>query len=130
MCNFPSATWYGRNSTGFAQSCHSSQCAVSVTHIACAATVRESGAPKGSVYHFFPDGKQQIVSEALRRYSEQVTTAMTGSHQSRSFAGLLVTAMEGAYIRGRADRSGDAFREAGAWLSRLVEPPDSRFRRR
>jgi TetR/AcrR family transcriptional regulator, lmrAB and yxaGH operons repressor len=27
--------------------------------------VRESAAPKGSVYHFFPNGKQQVVTEAL-----------------------------------------------------------------
>ena len=33
--------------------------------------VRASGAPKGSVYHFFPNGKVQIVSEALERYSER-----------------------------------------------------------
>lgn len=28
--------------------------------------VRESGAPKGSLYHYFPEGKDQIVSEAIR----------------------------------------------------------------
>lgn len=27
--------------------------------------VRESGAPKGSLYHYFPDGKEQIASEAV-----------------------------------------------------------------
>ena len=27
--------------------------------------VAESGAPKGSIYHYFPDGKEQIVSEAV-----------------------------------------------------------------
>lgn len=27
--------------------------------------VKESGAPKGSLYHYFPDGKEQIVSEAV-----------------------------------------------------------------
>src|SRR3954468_3016715 len=34
--------------------------------------VRESGAPKGSVYHFFPRGKQQIVTEGLEQYSGRV----------------------------------------------------------
>jgi len=34
--------------------------------------VREGRAPKGSVYHFFPDGKQQIVTEALNVYSQRV----------------------------------------------------------
>ena len=27
--------------------------------------IKESGAPKGSRYHYFPDGKEQIVSEAM-----------------------------------------------------------------
>lgn len=27
--------------------------------------VRESGAPKGSLYHYFPEGKEQLVSEAV-----------------------------------------------------------------
>jgi len=29
------------------------------------AIVKESGAPKGSLYYYFPDGKEQIVSEAV-----------------------------------------------------------------
>lgn len=28
--------------------------------------IAQSGAPKGSLYHYFPDGKEQIVSEAVR----------------------------------------------------------------
>jgi len=153
--------------------------------------VRESGAPKGSVYHFFPDGKQQIVTEALGAYSRRVVAfidaAMRGRRtpgtkvealfdafakrveqggflhscpaatvcldldagleplrvvvaealhdyldviekhfplrdrrRARSFAGLLLTAIEGAYIRSRAERSGKPFREAGAWLAALA----------
>src|SRR5918994_1338841 len=34
--------------------------------------VRESGAPKGSVYHFFPNGKGQIVAEAIELHSHRV----------------------------------------------------------
>jgi hypothetical protein len=41
--------------------------------------------------------------------------------RAKSFAGLLLTAIEGAYIRGRADRSSKPFREAGAWLAELAE---------
>jgi TetR/AcrR family transcriptional repressor of lmrAB and yxaGH operons len=155
--------------------------------------VRESAAPKGSVYHFFPGGKQQIVSEALADYSPRVMrfmedalgggksasrkvrrlfdafaqrvegadfrkscafgavcldldvelealrlavegafedwVALIARHidlgdarRSRSFAGLALTAIEGAYIRARAERSSRAFREAGNWLAELVEP--------
>jgi len=154
--------------------------------------VRESGAPKGSVYHFFPGGKQQIVKEGLEQYSARVVGFIDASLSSRrkpaakvkalfnafaeriergqfrhscpagtvcldldsdvedlriavaasfdryleaieahfpfrdrrrakAFAGLLLTAIEGAYIRGRADRSSKPFREAGAWLAQLVE---------
>jgi TetR/AcrR family transcriptional regulator, lmrAB and yxaGH operons repressor len=34
--------------------------------------VRASGAPKGSVYHFFAGGKSQIASEALAAYAVDV----------------------------------------------------------
>jgi TetR/AcrR family transcriptional repressor of lmrAB and yxaGH operons len=151
-----------------------------------------SGAPKGSLYHYFPQGKRQIVSEALQLYAKQVlgafdeamskaatpkdkvkrlfqvttqrleesgftqscaggavsldldpeleavrlavnqyfesTMAMLARHfgfadprRARSFAGLLLTAIEGGYIRGRAERSSRAFKEAAAWLAELAE---------
>lgn len=154
--------------------------------------VRESGAPKGSVYYFFPKGKQQIVKEGLAQYSERVVAFIDSTlsserkpgekvkalfnafaerielgefrhscpvgtvcldldleleglrfvvatafdqyvkaieahfsfqnrRRAKSFAGLLLTAIEGAYIRGRADRSSKPFREAGAWLAELAE---------
>ena len=41
--------------------------------------VRESGAPKGSVYYFFPQGKQQIVKEGLKQYSERVVAFIDSS---------------------------------------------------
>jgi TetR/AcrR family transcriptional repressor of lmrAB and yxaGH operons len=154
--------------------------------------VRHSGAPKGSVYHFFPQGKRQIVAESLAVYSQRVLAAMAASlaggrtpggkvqalfrafaqrleqgefrascaagtvcldldddlevvrlavesafddwaaliaahlgfadaRRARSFAGLVLTAIEGAYIRGRAERSSRPFREAGQWLSELAD---------
>jgi TetR/AcrR family transcriptional repressor of lmrAB and yxaGH operons len=155
--------------------------------------VRESAAPKGSVYHFFPAGKQQIVSEALADYSGRVMqfidTALSSrrtpgqkvralfdafarrveaghyrrscafgavcldldadlddlrivvadafddwqvliarhfdlgdASRTRSFAGLVLTAIEGAYIRARAERSSRPFHEAGTWLAELASP--------
>lgn len=154
--------------------------------------VRESDAPKGSVYHFFPHGKHQIVAEALAVYSQRVLAfievaldagrtpggrvkglfrafatrleqgefrsscaagavcldldeALEGvrlaietafddwtaliarklgfadDRRARSFAGLLLTAIEGSYIRGRADRSSRPFLEAGQWLAALAD---------
>jgi TetR/AcrR family transcriptional regulator, lmrAB and yxaGH operons repressor len=52
---------------------------------------------------------------AIERHFPQATPART-----RAFAGLVLTAIEGAYVRSRAERSGAAFREAGRWLVKLV----------
>jgi len=154
--------------------------------------VRESGAPKGSVYHFFPGGKEQIVSEALGLHAGRVVTfmeetlarprtaptklkvlfdayaerlesnrfqlscpsgtvcldidaemealrtcvaatfeqyvgaiarhvAVGSERENKEFAAFVLTAIQGAYIRGRAERSGKPFREAGAWLAALAK---------
>jgi TetR/AcrR family transcriptional repressor of lmrAB and yxaGH operons len=152
----------------------------------------EGGAPKGSLYHFFPDGKRQIASEALDTYaaetlqiyekalsapgtpgqkvkrllklpagrlaeSDYVLSCPGGTvsldldgdleplratvqryfdsmieliatrigiadrRRARSFAGLLLTTIEGAYIRGRAEHSTQAFDEAAAWLAEMAD---------
>ena len=153
--------------------------------------VRASAAPKGSVYHFFPAGKQQLVTEALTAYSGRVagfleaalsarTTApdkvkslfgafarrveegaftrscafgavcldldpeldalrivvadafaewigliarhfdFGDSRRERSFAAMVLTAIEGAYIRARAEQSSRPFTEAGTWLAEVA----------
>lgn len=158
--------------------------------------VRESGAPKGSVYHFFPQGKLQLVADALAVYGGRVEAfidvAMAGrssppekvralfeafaaraaagdferscaagatsldltpsvaalqpmlarmfddwasaiarhlepldGERAGSFAGLLLTAIEGAYVRSRAERSARAFLEAGEWLALLATNLDA-----
>jgi hypothetical protein len=46
--------------------------------------------------------------------------------RSRAFAGLVLTAIEGAYVRGRAEHSSRAFSEAGAWLADMVDHQTSR----
>jgi len=154
--------------------------------------VRESGAPKGSVYHFFPAGTLQIVTEALAIYSQMVLDFieqalaskrlpgdkmkalfdalarrvedgnfrqscaagtvsldlgadleelrvvlaaafsewinliarhfdLADARRTKSFAGFVLTTIEGAYIRSRAERSSRPFKEAGAWLAELAE---------
>lgn len=49
---------------------------------------------------------------------------------TESFAGLVLTAVEGAYIRGRGERSTRAFLEAGEWLAVLAERESARALRR
>ncbi len=154
--------------------------------------VAASGAPKGSVYHFFPGGKHQLVGEALAEYTARVHAwiedamarartpagkvralfaafaerleaadfrrscaagavcldlgddleglrasvaaafddwrdllatgiGIADRRRARSFAGFVLTAIEGAYIRGRAERSGEPFLEAGRWLAEVAE---------
>jgi TetR/AcrR family transcriptional repressor of lmrAB and yxaGH operons len=153
--------------------------------------VRDSGAPKGSVYHHFPGGKLQIANEALALYAGRVRAFIGQTLASRSapadkvralfeafarrveaadyqrscavgtvsldlgediesvrgvladaleawmqeiaaqvdlgspartraYAGLVMTAIEGAYVRCRVERSPQPFREAGRWLATLV----------
>ena len=153
--------------------------------------VEESGSPKGSVYHYFPGGKNQLVAEALSLYGRRVADAfearlaskkepgqkvralfaliaerlraadfdascaagavaldvgkgnealravvanvmaswqaIVAAHlpmrtraRSASFAGLVISAIEGGYIRGRAERSTQPLTEAGEWLAAIA----------
>lgn len=45
--------------------------------------VAESGAPKGSIYHFFPDGKAQIAREALAGYRDLAIARMRARLEPR-----------------------------------------------
>lgn len=154
--------------------------------------IQASGAPRGSLYHFFPDGKLQMAREALAVHGDRMAAfidealaskragpqkvaalfeafarraeetqfrrscpfgcvaldlddeteelravvalgfdawrtliashfeAALGARAAGEFAGLVLTGIEGAYVRARAEHSGDAFRETGRWLSRLA----------
>jgi TetR/AcrR family transcriptional repressor of lmrAB and yxaGH operons len=51
----------------------------------------ESGAPKGSLYHYFPDGKAAIGAEAVRTAGETVAVTLTTlSHEAASPGKLLL----------------------------------------
>jgi TetR/AcrR family transcriptional regulator, lmrAB and yxaGH operons repressor len=155
-----------------------------------------SRAPKGSLYYYFPGGKDQIIAEALALYSQRVATAFdqvlsreqtpaekirilfrfvadrfeSGScqqscaagavtldldeapalqkaaamafaswketvarhlRQSRianaeALAGVVLSTIEGAYVRGRAEASKQAFLEAGETLATLIQKKSRR----
>src|SRR6185312_5993914 len=61
--------------------------------------VRASGAPKGSVYHFFPDGKQQIAVEALDAYSGRVVAFIEGALSRKRSPGAKVEALFDAFAK-------------------------------
>jgi AcrR family transcriptional regulator len=164
--------------------------------------VARSGAPIGSVYHFFPGGKTQLVMEALEIHGERsrhvlerffdgkrsaaeavrmlFDTAAEGFERAganrgcaigavaldltegdtairdvcrttfdgwiqliaphlpfatqktrRTFAHLIISALEGAFIIGKSKRSGDPFRDSGRWIAAALEwKPKSNPRRR
>jgi len=154
--------------------------------------VAQSRAPKGSIYHFFPQGKLQIVNEALAVYAERGLAAwgqalataeepggkihalfdaiaartelgqyrascaagavtldldndfevvrvaianafsqwielisthfpISNAERRKSFAGLVLTVIEGAFIRARAERSSKPFQDAAGWLAEIAE---------
>lgn len=152
----------------------------------------QAGAPKGSLYHHFPEGKRQITREAMDAYADQAialygqaiagpgtpgqkvkrllklpasrllesdfdASCMGGTlsldldeglqdvrtsvqaffermidllakglgiadgRRARSFAGMLLTTIEGAYVRGRAERSTRAFDESAVLLAEIAD---------
>jgi TetR/AcrR family transcriptional regulator, lmrAB and yxaGH operons repressor len=69
--------------------------------------VAASDAPKGSLYHYFPEGKEQLASEAIERsgriVSNQIERVLAASdsmpHALRRFAGLLASNLERSDFR-------------------------------
>jgi AcrR family transcriptional regulator len=44
--------------------------------------VRRAHAPRGSLQHYFPEGKGQLVTEALQWSADYAASSVTGAHQS------------------------------------------------
>lgn len=63
--------------------------------------IERSGAPRGSIYHHFPDGKDQLAREALRWYADQVTQALDAARTGGSpidVVDLLVSSLREALV--------------------------------
>lgn len=67
---------------------------------------------------------RQVVAESFAAWQETIAAHFQplGAQAATEFAGLLLTGIEGAYVRARAEHSSDAFREAGRWMARLACP--------
>ncbi len=50
--------------------------------------VADSGAPRGSIYHHFPEGKAQLTEEAIRWVAERVAAHQSG-YSGTTAAGVL-----------------------------------------
>ncbi len=50
--------------------------------------VRASGAPRGSIYYYFPQGKRQLVDDAVR-WTTQAVLAYQGACRARTPAGVI-----------------------------------------
>lgn len=70
------------------------------------------------------DGLHDTLSDALSGWAETIARRIDFGDpaRTRSFARLVLTAIEGAYVRARAERSSRPFREAGDWLAPLAAP--------
>lgn len=41
--------------------------------------IKESGTPKGSLYYYFPDGKEQLVAEAVEEHGQALVGRIQGA---------------------------------------------------
>ena len=51
--------------------------------------IERSGAPRGSIYHHFPGGKQQLVTEAVQRYTASILRALEAAATSGTAVDLV-----------------------------------------
>ncbi|MCF4165192.1 TetR/AcrR family transcriptional regulator [Zavarzinia compransoris] len=78
----------------------------------------ESGAPKGSLYHYFPDGKEQLAEEALR-LSGDVVTATLRHLRERHGNGIAMVEAYGRMLAGWMADSG--FRDGCPIATTILE---------
>jgi TetR/AcrR family transcriptional repressor of lmrAB and yxaGH operons len=68
--------------------------------------VARSGAPIGSLYHYFPDGKTQLVTESLRIHADKVSRLLEHCFDGRRTAA--------AALRSLFNGAADGFERGGA----------------
>lgn len=83
----------------------------------------ESGAPKGSLYHYFPDGKEQLAEEAVRLAGGVVTATLRRLREKHG-SGIAIVEAYGALLAGWMAESG--FRDGCPIATTILETvPDS-----
>ena len=66
---------------------------------------------------------REVVVQSFTSWQESIAAHFRwlGPEQAAEFASLLLTGIEGAYIRARAEHSSKAFSEVGRWMSKLIQ---------
>ena len=86
------------------------------------AVLARSGAPRGSVYYHFPDGRNQILSEALRYSGDSITATIDAAadHGARALLREFIEMWERLLADGEAWLGAEpSLAELGAWM---IEP--------
>lgn len=80
--------------------------------------VKESGAPKGSLYYHFPDGKEELVAEAINRIGHKVSDRIENNLAEETDPAVSIP----AFIRRIADNvESSGFRAGGPLMMVAVE---------
>src|SRR5436190_501822 len=87
--------------------------------------LERSEAPRGSLYHYFPGGKEQIGAEAIARAGGQVAAAVVHLLRAKRSVADAVAALAGSLVLARARQNADVLRAAGRQLRPLLEPPEA-----
>jgi TetR/AcrR family transcriptional repressor of lmrAB and yxaGH operons len=92
--------------------------------------IRESRAPKGSLYHYFPEGKEELAAEAIRRSGEGIAGNI-GRALSRPEVGGDPAAAVTAFIRELAGYvAASGFRQGGPITAVALEAASTNERLR
>ncbi len=89
--------------------------------------VRESGAPKGSLYHHFPNGKEELAAEAIAHAAATITANIEGVMAAHDDAATAVV----AFIRVLAGHvSASGYRQGGPITAVALEAASTNDRLR
>jgi len=88
--------------------------------------VRESGAPRGSIYFHFPGGKQELAREAIAMAGEEMEEMVGEAARHAGDPGSLIRALA-QIVAGRLERSGYQSGCAIATMVLELAPRDEEF---
>ena len=88
--------------------------------------LKRSGAPRGSLYHYFPDGKEQIGTVAVQEAAVWISARLQGLADKSASPGDLVRSY-GARMAGALEESGFTYGCPIAMAVLVADPESSRI---